>query len=59
MMRVLIDANIYLRTLLPSDNPYRAVAVILSAGQDGIFTMLLPPDLIAEIVDKATSSHRS
>ncbi len=54
-MRVIIDANLYLRMLLPSDNPFRAVAVILAAGQDRIFTMLLPPDLIAEIVDKAAS----
>ncbi len=50
---MLIDANILLRTLLPSDNPARAVTIILQAALAGSFTLLLPPDLITEVREKA------
>jgi hypothetical protein len=52
-MRVLVDTSILIRALLPSSNPNRAVAVIVQAAVAGSFTVLLPPDLIAELLDKA------
>lgn len=54
-MRALLDANILLRTLLPSTNPTRAVALILEAGLTGRYTLLLTPELLAEVIDKAQS----
>lgn len=52
-MRVLIDTSILIRALLPSSNPNRAVAVIVRAAAAGGFTLLVPPDLIVELLDKA------
>jgi len=50
-MRVLIDTSVLIRALLPSTNPNRAVAVIVRAAVAGTFTLLLPPDLITELLD--------
>lgn len=52
-MRVLIDTSILIRALLPSSNPNRAVAVIVQAAVAEAFTLLVPPDLIVELLDKA------
>ena len=52
-MRVPIDASVLLRVLLPSANPARAVDVILAAAAAGAFTLLLPPELRAEVIEKA------
>ncbi len=54
-MRVLLDANILLRALLPSTNPARAVALILEAGHASRFRLLVTPELLAEVTDKAES----
>ena len=54
-MRVLLDANVLLRALLPSRNPSRAVSVILTAAVSGQFTALLPPELIAEVLANAAT----
>ena len=50
---MLIDASVLLRVLLPSANPARAVDVILAAASAGAFTLLLPPELRAEVIEKA------
>ena len=52
-MRALLDRNVLLRALLPSTNPARAVALILEAGLTGGYSLLLPPELINETLDKA------
>lgn len=54
-MRSLLDANILLRTLLPSDNPERAVAVILRSGYARRYTLLSTDELHNEVLRKATT----
>jgi len=54
-VRALLDANVVLRTLLPSDNPQRAVAVVLEAAYDGRFQLLATDELLDEVRRKATS----
>jgi putative PIN family toxin of toxin-antitoxin system len=48
---VLIDASILARALLASENPARAVDVMLTAGAVGAFELLLPPELLIELAD--------
>ena len=54
-MRVLIDASVLLRALLPSANPARAVDVILAAAFARAYTLLLPEPLLAELTTKAAT----
>ena len=55
-MRVLIDASVLVRMLLLSDNPARAVDVILDAALAGVFELLVPAELLSELADRLT--HR-
>lgn len=49
-MRVLVDANIIVRMLLPSSNPFRSVDVILQVGVDQGFIFLVPLALRNELL---------
>ena len=53
-MRVLLDANVLLRILLPSANPDRAVDVVFDAALVGSFTVLVMDHLIDEVRRRAT-----
>jgi len=48
-MRVILDANVLLRILLPSPNPSRAVNVIFDALIAESFDLLVSDDLIEEV----------
>ena len=49
--RALIDTSILARALLASENPARAVDLILAAAAAGAFALLLPPELLVELSD--------
>ena len=51
-MRVILDANVVIRMLLGSDNPARAVDVILEAGLSQIVTFLVTSELRREVLNK-------
>ena len=53
-MRVLLDTNLLISYLLPSTHPGTIVAVIERAIA-GLYTLLLPEDLVAELKDRASS----
>ena len=48
-MRVIFDANVLLRMLLPSPNPNRAVNVLFDAAVGDAFTLLTTDELIDEV----------
>ncbi len=54
-MRVLIDANVLVRILLPSANPVRSVDVIVEAAFNQAFTILVPLALRRELLDTVAS----
>ena len=54
-MRALLDANVLLRAVLPSDNPDRAVAIVIRAGLAGGYTILTNEDVLDEVRRKVTT----
>ena len=52
---VIVDANVPTRSLLPSENPARAVVVLVEAALAGAYTLLLPPQLLSELFTKLTT----
>ncbi len=53
-MRVLIDTSVLSRTLLASENPARAVDLILAAAFAGTFELLIPAELLVELSNLLT-----
>ena len=50
-MRTLIDVSILACALLASENPARAVDLILAAAAAGAFELLVPAELLVELAD--------
>jgi len=53
-MRVLLDANIIIRALLPSPNPHRSVDVIVDAALRQRFAILVPRELRREVLTRTS-----
>jgi len=53
-MRVLLDANVVIRALLPLPNPYRSVDVIVDAALRRSFTVLMPRQLRREVLTRTS-----
>jgi putative PIN family toxin of toxin-antitoxin system len=49
-VRALIDTNILVSYFLPSADPARTINRIIKAAVDGAFTLVLPDDLVDELV---------
>lgn len=55
--RAVIDTSVLLRFPLPSRNQARAVDLSVEAALVGAFDVLLPPELLAEVVDKLATKR--
>ncbi len=53
-MRVLLDANVIIRALLPSSNPHRSVDLIVDAALRQLFTILVPRELRREVLTRTS-----
>src|SRR5680860_21878 len=59
-MRVIFDTNIFISYLVSPANPERTVVWLIDAAVNGLFTLVLPVDLISELEETiAGKAHLS